>query len=62
MIQIQEEPGFYEFTGLAPNTYYIQVVPTAGLGYILNNNNNQPLQKRLIVISMDYMERILLLM
>ncbi len=34
-------PGFYEFTGLVPNTYYIQVIPTAGLGYAstLANNN-----------------------
>jgi hypothetical protein len=35
--------GYYQFTNLAPGAYYVQIVPTAGLGYTSTIPNNQPL-------------------
>ncbi|HUN16073.1 MAG TPA: SdrD B-like domain-containing protein, partial [Saprospiraceae bacterium] len=35
--------GYYQFSNLAPGSYFVQIVPTAGLGYISTIQNNQPL-------------------
>ncbi|MBK9994335.1 MAG: hypothetical protein IPP01_10215 [Saprospiraceae bacterium] len=48
--------GYCQFTNLT-RCYYVQIVPTAGLGYTSTIPNNQPLANELqIVMLMDFME------